>query len=55
MNKYLSLITFLNMAFGRKGAIAQLGERQRGTLKVVGSIPTSSTNLDNFIVFYPKM
>ena len=28
---------------GRQGAIAQLGERQRGTLEAVGSSPTGST------------
>ena len=29
---------------GPSGAIAQLGERLRGTQEVVGSNPTSSTN-----------
>ena len=35
--------------FVEYGAVAQLGERQAGSLKVVGSIPTSSTIPRTFI------
>ena len=33
------------------GAIAQLGERLTGSQEVVGSIPTSSTNIDKTLTF----